>query len=171
MSSGQNCTFVNGTISGNVQNNGGSLVLSGDLIGGNVLIQDGPFSIDSFSEIDGTLNVQHVPASESLSQVCDATVLGNVEVHNNQSTIQIGSSDASVCGGNVLVGNVEVHNNDGATFLFANTASGNLHDHNNSGPTQVFNNTVILDLQCDGNTAITGATNTAGQKMGQCVAF
>jgi hypothetical protein len=171
VSSGQNCTFVNGTIGGNVQNNGGSLVLSGVLISGEVLIKNGPFSIDSFTEIDGSLNVHHVPVSDSSSQICDATVLGNVEVHNNQSAIQIGSPDASVCGGNVLVGNVEVHTNAGATMLFANTVSGNLHDHNNSGPTQVFNNTVVLDLQCDGNTAITGAANNAAGKTGQCVAF
>lgn len=105
------------------------------------------------------------------NQVCDATVLGDVQVHHNAAPIQIGSSSLSSCGGNVVVSNLEVHNNTGSTSIIGNVVDGNLHDHDNSGPTELFDNTVTQDLQCENNTAITGGMNSADQKQGQCVAF
>jgi hypothetical protein len=172
VSAGQNCMFNNGTITGNVRVNGGNLVLTGTRIGENVQFNGGgTFSVGPFTTIDGNMEVQNLPSGTALNQICNATVYGNLQIHNNGTAVQIGSASPSLCTGNVIVGNLEVHNNTGSTSMFGNTVSGNLDDHNNTAPTQVFGNTVMKDLQCNSNSSIIGGGNTATQKQGQCASF
>ena len=116
----------------------------------------GTFSVGPFTTIDGNMEVQNLPSGTALNQICNATVYGNLQIHNNGTAVQIGSASPSLCTGNVIVGNLEVHNNTGSTSMFGNTVSGNLDDHNNTAPTQVFGNTVMKDLQCNSNSSIIG---------------
>jgi len=109
-------------------------------------------------------------AGTAPSQVCRATVKGNLWFRNNRTGVQIGSASPS-CAGNAINGNLEVQDSTGFTAIFGNTVLGNLEDLNNAGPTQVFDNTVTNNLQCQDNRSITGGGNTAGLKEGQCAAF
>ncbi len=152
VSPGQKCTFINGTITGDVQAIGGQLVLSGVLVTGGVQIHGGVvFSIDAFTTINGDLEIYNFPVSTAQNQVCSTTVEGNLRFHDNGTPVQIGSASASSCGGNVVGGNIEVNNNTASTAIFANTITGN--------------------LQCTGNGVITGSGNTATLKQGQCSSF
>jgi hypothetical protein len=172
VSAGQTCTFINGYITGNVNVNGGNLVLSGVLIGKDVQIVNGAtFSIGPSTTINGNLEIHNIPPGAAQNQVCGSTVSGNLQFHNNGTPVQIGSASESVCVGNVIGGNLEVHNNTGSTGIFNNTVGGNLDDHNNTAPTQVFSNSVRQNLQCVSNSLITGAGNAAGRKQGQCTGF
>lgn len=172
VSAGQDCEFINGTITGNVQVHGGNVVLSGDLIGGDVQINNaGTFSIGPFTTIEGNLLAQNLPSGAGLDQICGSTVLNNLQFQNNGTSVEIGSASPSACGGNVIVGNLQVQNNTAATSIYNNTVSRNLLDHDNAGATQVFGNTVTQNLLCANNSSISGGMNTAQQKQGQCAAF
>ncbi len=172
VSTGQNCILQNATINGNIQMTAGSLNLSGVLVNGNVQIQNGgTFSINSYTEITQNLQIQNIPKGTALNLVCNSTVLQNVQIQGNGSSTEFGSTSASTCGGNVVVGNLQVQNNSGPTTIDNNTVSANLQYQNNSGAAQVYGNTVIDALQCSGNSAITGGSNTANQKQGQCSVF
>jgi len=171
VSAGQNCEFVNGSITGNVQVRGGNLALSDDLIGGNLQISGGGFSVTSFTAIEGNLQVQNLPSGTVLNEICDSTVNGNLQFQNNGTPVQIGSASSSSCGGNVIGGNLQVQNNTAATAIFDNTIQGNLQDQNNTGSTQVFSNTTSGNLQCENDASITGGDNAAKQLQGQCANF
>lgn len=68
----------------------------------------------------------------------------------NAAPVTLGQGGA--CAGNTVLGNIRVENNTAATTVIGNQLSGN--------------------LQCSGNTSITGSGNTAqGHKQGQCAAF
>jgi len=171
VSKGQTCTFVNGSITGNVQQNGGSLVLAGATVTGNVQINSGGiFSIGPFAVINGDLQIQNIPSGTAQNQVCGATVKGNLQFQNNGTAVQIGSASPA-CPVNVIGGNLEVHNNTSSTAIFYNTVGGNLQDQNNTASTQVFSNKVTKNLQCQNNSSIAGGGNTAAQKQGQCATF
>lgn len=172
VSEGQNCSFENGTINGTIYQTGGSLQLNGVLVSGDVQVSgSGVFSIGGYSEVDGNFMSNNLSPGQAASQVCDTTVMNNVEVHNNGSPVQLGSDSPSSCGGNVIGGNLEVHNNTAPTSMTDNTVGGNLHDHNNAAMTSVSGNQVTNFLQCDGNTAVTGSGNSARAKSGQCAAL
>jgi hypothetical protein len=47
----------------------------------------------------------------------------------------------------------------------------NLTDQNNTAHTQVSSNSISKNLQCNGNTSISGSGNTASSKQGQCATF
>jgi hypothetical protein len=152
VSAGQNCTFLDGTITGDVNANGGNLMLSGVLVGGGVQITgNATFSIDGFTNITGDLQISNSPASTAQNQVCSATVQGNIEFQNNGTPAQIGSNSVSSCAGNVVGGNLNVENNLGSVGIFNNTITGN--------------------LACTANSSITGSGNTAAMKQGQCSSF
>ena len=170
VSPGQNCVFTNGTITGNVHQKGGTLALSGVLVGGQVQVSGGTFSFGPFAEIDGNLEIQNLTDGTGQNQICNITVEGNMHLHNNGVSIQVGSNSLSSCAGNAIGGDLEVHNNSGSTTIFGNTITGNLHDHNNSGSTQLFNN-ISNHLQCQNNESIIGSSNTADVKQGQCIDF
>lgn len=192
VSSGQTCIFLEGTITGNVQADGGNLILSGTQVGRNVQITSSPiFSVGPSTTISGNLQVQNLSSGTGLNQICGSTVKGNVQFQNNGTAAQIGSASPSLCAGNVIGGNLQVQNNTASTAIFNNMVGGNLQDQNNTASTsvvgngvggnlqvmndttsaQVSNNTVTNNLQCQNDTSITGGGNTASKKLGQCSAF
>ena len=82
--------------------------------------------------------------------MCGAQVNHDLQFQNNAAPVDIGSS--SGCAGNTIHGNLQIQNN--------------------VAPVQVFFNQVSGNLQCGGNTAsITGGSNVAASKSGQCSAF
>lgn len=170
---GQNCILVGGTVTGNINQTGGSLSIANFRVTGNVQVQGAStFLAGPNAVIDGNLAIQNVPAAAAQTQVCRSTVKGNVQVQDNGAVVEIGSASAS-CAGNTIGGNLSVQNNTGATMIVGNTVANNLQDQNNTAPTQVFSNTVTNNLQCQNNSSITGGGNTTtnGQKFGQCSAF
>lgn len=172
VSAGQDCTLVNGVISGNVTMRGGSLALYSEHVGGNVQIMGGSgFTIASYTTIGGNLQVQNLPAGTAVNYICNATVNGNLQVQNNEAGVQIGSPSPAFCGGNGVGGNLQANNNEGSVSIFANTARGNLQLDNDGGTTQVFNNAANGNLQCNNNSSITGGGNAAALKQGQCSSF
>ena len=171
VSAGQSCTFQNGIIIGTLQTNGGNLVLSGTVVVSNVQINGASaFSIGA-STVNGSIQVQNLPAATSLNQICGSTVRGNLQFDNNGTAVQIGSASQSGCAGNVVGGTLEAQNNAASVSIFNNLIGGNLTDNNNAGASKVFGNTVLQSLQCQGNASITGGANTAQQKQGQCSLF
>ncbi len=163
--------IVNATIMGNVQQTGGQLRIVGSIVVGNVQISgDGAFNIGPGAILRNNLQIQNLAGASRKNQICDTTVRGNLQFHNNGAAVEIGSVSTS-CAGNIIGGNVEVQNNFGSTAIFDNVVVGNLHDHNNTAPTQVFDNFVERDLKCQNNSAISGGANSAVRKQGQCAAF
>jgi hypothetical protein len=159
VSPGQNCIFLSGKITGNVQQSGGNLVLAGVLVGGKVHINGGgTFYIGPSATIDGDLQIQNIPVGAAPNQVCGATVRGNLHVENNGAAVQIGSASPS-CAGNMIRGNLEVHNNSGSTSISNNTIGRSLHDENTAGRTQFLDH--VEDHRREGNLEIddnTGST-------------
>ncbi|MGH7815631.1 MAG: hypothetical protein ACREQI_16715 [Candidatus Binataceae bacterium] len=172
VSEGQNCTFANGTITGNVMVKGGTLALYEVSVGGNVQVQGGNgFTIASYTRIGGNLQIQNLPAGATANYVCDTNINGNLQVKNNEADVQIGSSSPALCGGNGIGGNLQANNNEGSVSIFANGVSGNLQVNNNRAVSLISNNAVIGNLQCNNNSAIAGGGNTAKQAQGQCAGF
>jgi sugar lactone lactonase YvrE len=167
MTVGQNCTFVGGSVSGNLTQSGGKLSLTNATVRGNLQIAGGAFSIGPAATIDGNLTVQQLAAGAGPSQICGSRISGNLQFQNNGASVTIGSGSPS-CGGNTISGNLQVENNSGATIVVGNTVSGNLQDMSNTGPAQVVGNTVSGNLQCQGNSSIVGGPNTAKKPQGQC---
>ena len=169
VSEGQNCTFANGTINGNVIVKGGLLALYEDTVNGNVQIQAGEgFTIASYTTINGNLQVQKVPTGGAPNYVCDSVVNGNLQVHNNQADVQVGSLSPARCGTNGVSGNLQANNNAGAVSIVANSVDGNLQINNNTGAANIFFNAANGNLQCQNNPLISWSGNTAKQKQGQC---
>jgi hypothetical protein len=169
---GQNCIFVDGGVTGNVQESGGNLVLDQSQVGGNVQVNGGgTFAIGPASTIGGNLQVQNLPTGSGQDPVCGTTVNGNLQIQNNGTAIEIGALPPASCAGNTVGGDLQVQNNTAATTVVGNTVGGNLQDNSNIGATQVFNNLVNNNLQCQLDSAITWGGNTAGSKQGQCATF
>jgi hypothetical protein len=190
ISSGQVCVFVGGGVSGSLQDIGGTLHLVQSQVGGNLQIAGGTFSITSGSSIAGDLKIQGTPASSATSQVCGTTVKGDLTVQNNGTAVLVGATDGSCPGntikgsvsvqentaqitiaGNIISDNLTVQSNATNTVVNGNTVRGNLVDKNNTGSTEVFTDQITGNLQCSGNASITGGSNTAGSKQGQCAIF
>jgi hypothetical protein len=169
-------TFSGGTVGSNLNVNGGTLILTnGSSVSGNLTVTNGslstsnstvsgnvnfsgggPFSIGPGTVITGQLFLQDMPAGKPASSVCGATIDKNVTIDGNASPVTLGNptpgNPATNCAGNLI---------DGQVFITNNTA-----------PVKVFGNTITKKLDCSGNFAITGGTNTAGQgKTGQCTPF
>jgi dienelactone hydrolase len=169
ISSGQSCTFLAGGVTGNVEQNGGSLTLRGATVQGNVQVTgSAAVSIGPATAIGGNLSIQNIPAAAPPAQVCGAAILGNLEFQNNATAVEIGA--ASACPGNIIGGNLQVQNNTALTTVFGNAVTGNLQDQNNAAA-QVFDNRVASNIQCQNNKSIIGSGNTAKQKQGQCASF
>ena len=172
---GQNLICLDGSITGNVTVRGGGLLLNNCAVGGDVQISGGTFSVGPSTSIDGNLVVQNIPSGSTANQVCDTTVTNDLQIHDNGTTVQIGSTVAA-CRGNTIGNNLDVHNNTAVTAIYNNGVGNDLKVNNNSGAPQIFNNVITGNLQCSGNVAqpmnsITGGGNTAKKKQGQCAAF
>jgi predicted outer membrane repeat protein len=186
---GQSCVFIGGGITGNVHVKGGHFELRYATADGDVEIHgaiDGDqglrrrpeirhsaaaFVIGPSATIGSNLEIKDLPADSAQSQVCNSNVGGNLELHNNEAAVEIGSTDPLTCLGNIIGGNLDVHNNGAATRVDGNRVTGDLHDHNNRGPTELFQNVVTGALECSRNAAITGGLDIAAQKQGQCANF
>jgi hypothetical protein len=171
--SGQSCVFIGGGITGNVQvTPGGYFGLRYATAGGDVEVANAAgVAIGPEATIASNLEVHGLSGDTAQNAVCGSQVNGNLDIHNNDAAVAIGSTDPSVCPGNSVGGNLDVHNNSAATTVDSNLVTGNLTDHNNSGPTEVFNDTVTGNLQCHQNTTITGGQDVAKQLQGQCAGF
>jgi hypothetical protein len=152
VTAGENCSFIGGKITGNINVTGGSLSLSNVDVTGNVSIQgNAAFAIGDGTRINGTLAIQSVSSASPNNRVCGATVGGNVSLLTNATTLAVGSPDIVACSGNVVGGNLTVQGN--------------------TKPTTVYNNLVDKNLVCTSNTSMSGAGNAARKKNGQCAAF
>jgi hypothetical protein len=170
VSSGQTCTFVGGGVTGNITENGGKLVLTGAAVGGNIQVNSGSFSIGPGVTIKGGLSIVEPPKSTVQSLVCGATIGGNLQVLESSTPVAIGSNTAA-CAGNTIAGNLNVSGNNAAIAIYNNTVDGSLLDLANAKPTQVFSNHVKGLLSCLADSGITGGSNTALLKLGQCSKF
>ena len=175
LSTGQNLICLDGSITGDVKADGGSLVLHNCAVDGNVQMSgSGTFLLGSTS-IQGNVVVKNIPAGSAVNKVCDTTVRKALTFQGNGTTVQIGSTVAA-CPGNTIGGSVDVSGNTAITAIFNNVVGGDMQVDDNTAATQIFNNTITGKLECSGNVAqpmnsITGGGNTAKQKQGQCAAF
>lgn len=182
ISSGQNYTFVNGNIPGNIVMNGGTVVLNNTVVAGNLKTSGGNLTLSNNSTVQGNL---HVSGNFTSVQITGTKVLGNLQMLNSFAASPVSISNNSVSGnlrfsfnfaggqifGNTVLGNLDVADNVLATYVISNKVGGNLLIQNN-GPTQVWSNTVKSNLQCSGNYSFfTGGGNVAGKKLGQCASF
>ena len=169
VSAGQTCTFVGGGINGNVQLNGGSLILSNSTVTGNVQIAGGNFRIGPSTTIKGNLNASNLPAGPGADMVCGAQVQGNAAFNSNVASVQIGSATPA-CLGNKIGGNLNVSNNSGAAQVIDNVVGKNLTVGSNIGQTRVMGNAVTGVLQCQNNSAliVSGPNPGSNNIQGQC---
>ncbi len=142
--------IINGTVTGNVTQSGGGLLTSNATIGGNLQITGGgTFSMVS-TDVNGDLQIQNIPAGSAQNQICGTHVKGNLTFHNNGTGVAIGTTSAS-CPGDTIGNDLQVNNNLAAVQVFDDAAGGN--------------------LQCSGNSTITGGGDTAKSLQGQCASF
>ena len=175
ISAGQQCVFLNGAVTGGVQQNGGNLVLLESQVGGNVQVNgSSTFMISPGSTISGNLQIQNLPTGSGKNQLCGSTVKGDLQFQNNGTAVLFGALPPNataaypievgpICLGNIIGGNLEVQNNSASTSIVGNTIGGALTDQNNVGPTQVLNNTVTGNLQVQNNPA---STSIEGNSVG-----
>ena len=169
VSAGQTCVLVEGTITGNVRQRGGTLILAGDFVAGNVQVNGGTFSIGPVTNINGNLQVQNLSAGPALNQLCDSVVHGEVLVHNSGTAVRIGSGVPWSCPGNFLSGNLLVDRNDGTMSIAGNTIRGNLQCNGNTGCMRVVGNTVGKQSHCEDHGASKQDLSTALDMQSQCV--
>ena len=151
VSSGQTCDFEDGgQVFGNILVTGGSLILNNTAVFGNVQVQGGTYTLGPQVTIWSNLTVQNIPSGSAQNTVCGVTVRGDMQVQGNGTAVEIGSTAGS-CPGNSIGGNLQVNSN---TALV-----------------QIFENQINNNLQCQSNSSITGAGNTAKSKQGQCSSF
>jgi hypothetical protein len=170
VTAGQTCTFIGGGITGSVTQTGGSLILRNALVGGNIQITGGTFSIGPPVIIKGNLLILDTTRSSVPSQVCGASIAGGLQVVGSATPINVGSG-LPVCPGNTISGNMLVSLNLASTSVSNNTVGGNLQDLGNLQPTHVVSNRIKANLSCSANSSITGSGNTANKKTGQCATF
>jgi hypothetical protein len=72
--------------------------------------------------INTHLGIHNISGGTNPGQICGAAILGNLQFHNNTSSIQIGYSHS--CAGDVVNGNLEVHDNSSSTAIFYNNVVG-----------------------------------------------
>jgi hypothetical protein len=188
VSNGDICNFFNGAITGNVVQTGGNLTLTNVTVAGNVQATGGTRYFGPSTIISGNLLVQNVPSAAAQDSVCGLKLQGNLQFQNNGIALLYGSPS---CLGNSIGGNVQISKNSAATQLYGTTVTGNLDVSYNSaavqlnnntvtgnlqvqdnGSVEIFSNTVRRNLQCGGNTTITGGGNVVSGKMaGQCASF
>jgi uncharacterized repeat protein (TIGR03803 family) len=147
---GGNVTLTNATVNGGLQLASGNLTLTNSTVDGNLQISGtATYSVD-LSRIRGNLQVTNVQAGPAQNQVCGATISGNLQLVDNGTAVEIGSTSASCPGNNV---------------------GGSLQVTNNYAPVQIFDNVIKGSLQCVGNVSIMGAGNSAAHKQQQCATF
>ena len=151
VTSGQNCAFYAGGVTGKITVNGGHLALTNATVTGGISIQGSSgFSIGPGSTIGGTLTIESVASGSAASRMCETNVNGNVLVSSNAIPILIGSPQ-NTCFGNTIGGSVQILSNTSAVSF--------------------FDNTVTKSVACSLNHKISGGGDTAQKLGGQCAAF
>lgn len=138
------------SVSGNLQANGGSVTMSNATVHGNLQVTNGHFALGAGAVVTGNFQVTGSAAGAGASTMCGATVQGNVSVTASAAAVTIGNPGAA-CQGNVITGQLQLTSNTGGT--------------------QVFGNAIDKNMQCSSNAPISGGSNTAKQKQGQCSGF
>jgi uncharacterized repeat protein (TIGR03803 family) len=187
VTSGQTVHFSGDVIDNNLSILGGTVYMNGTKVGGNISMLFGNLYIGAgttvkgnIQALDGTVNIApgvtvngnidfEVLLGSAQSQVCGATVKGNVQLQLSTSPVLIG--DGLGCAGNNIGGNLLVQADKATVFVVGNAVNGNLTVQENFGAVHVSNNIVKNNLTCSGNTSITGSGNTASKKQQQCSAF
>jgi len=160
VTNGQTCILVNGSVTGNITLNGGSLAIRNSAIGGNVQVQGGgTFSIGPSAAIGGNVQIQNIPEGTEQNQICGATLHGNLQFQNNGIPVLIGSASPASCAGDYVGGNLTIQNNTGAVSVVGNAVSNNVSVQNNRAAVTVNDNTVTGNLQNQNNSAATSVNN------------
>jgi hypothetical protein len=191
----QYCVIDSGTVTGNIQSNGGIVVLmNGAKLGGTLQIlgtATGPGAGQSHlvcgAAIAGTLQVVSDANSLTVGGAnCGTTSIGGslqMEANTKASALNVtyttikGTLQATANAGPILVeynsiaGDIQITSNTNSVVASYNTVSGSVQIVSNTVSSQVFSNTITSTLQCSGNTAITGGSNKAKVKQGQCASF
>ena len=143
-------TLSETTVTGNVDIQGGDTSFIDSTLVGNVSLGGGGILLVDPSTISGNLTISNLAAGGGVSLICGTNIDGNVIVTGNASAVMVGEGGA--CTTNTIRGNLQVLNNTAAVSVIDNKVAGN--------------------LQCSGNTSISGSGNTvAGQKQNQCSSF
>ena len=167
VSAGQDCIFLNGgRITGNVTVVGGNFALNGSSVGGNLTVNGGgTYTIGPAATVGRNLQIQNIPPGSANNSVCDTTVYGNMQLNNDGTAVQIGSTAPLFCAGNIVGGNLEAVDNSNSALMFDNSVGGNMSVLDNTGPVDVVGNTVRGNLLCQGNpNLMMGSGNTASSK-------
>jgi hypothetical protein len=170
VSAGQDCIFLTGQITGNVNVVGGNFALNDSSVGGNLTINGGgTYTLGPAATVGGNLIIQKIPPGSADNSVCGTTVNGNMQLSNDGTAVQIGSTAPLFCAANTIGGSLEVVDNSNSMLMFDNSVGGNMSVVDNTGPLDVVSNTVRGNLLCQGNTdLIMGGGNKASKITGQC---
>ena len=120
VSSGQNCIFEKGGVTGNITETGGNLALSNATVGGNIVVSGGTYSIGPSTTIKGNLTVQSIPTGAAQNQICGTTRGGQLMLQSVGTAATIGSGTPS-CPGNTIAGSVTLQANSAAVAVDGNT--------------------------------------------------
>jgi len=166
---GATCTLDWGTsVSGNVQvQKGGTLNDEGATIGGSVQANNASsIQVEGGGSIGGNLQVQGLTGGPD--SLCNTTVNGNVEVHNNSwvSPINIGGCVDEP--GLTVGGNLQVNNNSVPLTVGRDKVTGSLQVHNNASKVTVTENTAGANIQVNNNSWSFSSTLTANSAGGSC---
>jgi len=166
---GDVCTLDWGTkVSGNVQvQQGGTLNDEGAVISGNLQVNNGAsIQVEGGGSIGGNLQVQGLTGGPN--SLCNTTVTGNVEVHNNSShsPVQIGGCVDEP--GLTVGGNLQVQNNAANVTVGRNAIKGNLQVQNNTSVVTVNENTAGGNIQVKNNTGGAGGSLAENGAGGSC---
>ena len=149
VTSGTTC-ILNGTITGNVRQSGGSLIANAASIGGNLLITGASTFQIVGASVDGNIQVQSLAPGANSNLICGTSVGGNAGLVGNQAPIAMGEASAR-CGANTIANNFSITNNSALVQLFNDSAGG--------------------AMNCSGNVSIRGYGDTAGSLWNQCAGF
>jgi hypothetical protein len=170
VSKGQNCVFVGGGVNGNIAETGGNVSLINSLVTGSVAVAGGTFNIGPGTVIKGGLGLLDILGGSGQDSICGATIGGSVAVTDDKVPVLIGDGTAA-CPGNHISGSLLVSLNASTIAIYNNVVGSGVTVLANSKPTKVFSNKITGSLACSLNSSISGGSNIAGSKLGQCKTF
>ncbi len=150
VSSGQNCIFEKGGVTGNITETGGNSAFSNATIGGNVQVNGGTYSIGPSTTIKGNLTVQSIPTGSAQNHICGTSIGGNLVLQSVGTAATVGSG-TTLCSASTVGGGVTLQTNSAAITLDGDTIKGNLVDQSNSASTTMSGNIVSGSVTDQGN--------------------
>lgn len=155
VSSGQTCTFVDATITGDILVDGGQFIISDSRINGNLkIVHNSRFNVGPSVTIEKDIQISGLESGSTsldipLNQICYTSIYGSLSIDKLSNIgAQIGSDITANCPGNYIYQNFSVMHNE--------------------APIKIYNNRILKTLNCEGNTSVTGAFNNAYKKEAQC---